>query len=67
MCLGCSAAPLALIEGLALGSDCVRGPRVSDCRFGTRSERVVNRSTHACFAGAKHERDLGSGGVPKLL
>jgi hypothetical protein len=26
----------------------------------TSSERVVDRSAHACFARAKHERDLGA-------
>jgi hypothetical protein len=35
------------------------GPATALAR-GTSSERVVDRSAHACFPRAKHERDLGS-------
>src|SRR5215218_3228089 len=37
----------------------IQPPSTFVAHQGTSSERAVDRSAHACFARAKHERDLG--------
>src|SRR5215212_4424552 len=45
---------------MTTGAALTAGPSSPWLALRTTSERVVDRSAHACFARAKHERDLGS-------